>query len=82
VVSDQLEFDPEVIYGRNWYKSGLTQEAAGALAAWFVSDLDVPSGELVDLFYQVILDAHLADLVELRLQPIDVIFFILECRFE
>jgi hypothetical protein len=37
---------------------------------------------LVYLFHQVVLDSHLLDLVQLRLDPVDVVLFIGEDRFE
>ena len=44
--------------------------------------LAVCETNLADLLHQVILDAHLLDLVELRLEPINVILFVLEDGFK
>ncbi len=38
--------------------------------------------KLIDLFHQVVLGPHLLDLIELCLQPVDVLFLIGKDRFE
>jgi hypothetical protein len=41
-----------------------------------VTRIESQVGELGNLLHQVILDPHMRDLVELRFQPVDVVFLV------
>jgi hypothetical protein len=71
----------EFFYAISQFPDNHLKEQPGQPEAWLVGLITQPLSLvgvacLVDLFYQVVLDPHLIDLVELCLKPIDVILFL------